>query len=98
MFQAGRRLNGAHLQLLASPAESSTGRVGFVIGKKQLSSAVDRNYVRRLLREAVRQRRPALDAFDIVIRLRTSCPPANLTGLLREASDLLGNLTEAHSR
>jgi ribonuclease P protein component len=87
-----------HLQLLASPAASPTGRVGFVIGKKQLASAVDRNYLRRLLREAVRARRPALDAFDIVFRLRTSCPPANVSGLLREASELLGDLTEAQRR
>jgi len=95
LFQAGRRLNGAHLQLLASPAERSIGRVGFVIGKKQLASAVDRNYVRRLLREAVRARRPALEAFDIVFRLRTACSPATLSGLLREASELLGTLTDA---
>ena len=57
LFKAGRRLNGAHLQLLASPAERSVGRVGFVIGKKLLAGAVERNYLRRLLREAVRQRR-----------------------------------------
>jgi len=93
LFQAGRRTNGAHLQLLASPATGTVGRVGFVIGKKQLASAVDRNYVRRLLREAVRQGRPALDAFDIVLRLRIPCSPARLPALLREASELLGALT-----
>jgi ribonuclease P protein component len=93
LFQAGRRLNGAHLQLLASPAERAVGRVGFVIGKKQLASAVERNYLRRLLREAVR--RPDLDAFDIVLRLRISCSPATLPGLLREASELLDTLTDA---
>jgi len=95
LFQAGRRLNGAHLQLLASPAERSIGRVGFVIGKKQLASAVDRNYVRRLLREAVRARRPALESFDIVLRLRIACSPATLPGLLSEASELLATLTDA---
>jgi ribonuclease P protein component len=94
LFRAGRRLNGAHLQLLASPAERSIGRVGFVIGKKQLANAVDRNYLRRLLREAVRQRRPALDAFDVVLRLRIACAPAMLPGLLQEATDLLGNLQQ----
>jgi ribonuclease P protein component len=93
LFQAGRRLNGAHLQLLASPATGTLGRVGFIIGKKQLASAVDRNYVRRLLREAVRERRPALNAFDIVLRLRIPCSPATLPGLLLEASELLGTLT-----
>jgi ribonuclease P protein component len=98
LFQAGRRLNGAHLQLLASPAERSVGRVGFVIGKKQLAGAVERNYLRRLLREAVRQRRPALDSFDIVLRLRVPCSPATLPGLLREASELLRTLTDASDR
>jgi ribonuclease P protein component len=98
LFQAGRRLNGAHLQLLASPVERSVGRVGFVIGKKQLAGAVERNYLRRLLREAVRQRRPALDSFDIVLRLRIPCSPATLPTLLREASELLGTLTGAGDR
>jgi len=93
LFQAGRRFNGAHLQLLASPSERSIGRVGFVIGKKQLASAVDRNYVRRLLREAIRQRRPAVEAFDIVLRLRAPCSPETLPRLLREASELLADLT-----
>jgi ribonuclease P protein component len=93
LFQGGRRLNGTYIQLLASVAERSVGRAGFVIGKKQLASAVDRNYLRRLLREAVRQRRPALDAFDIVLRLRVPCSPATLPGLLREAAELLDTLT-----
>ncbi|TMG99010.1 MAG: ribonuclease P protein component [Betaproteobacteria bacterium] len=98
LFKAGRRLNGAHLQLLASPAERSVGRVGFVIGKKLLAGAVERNYLRRLLREAVRQRRPALDSFDIVLRLRTPCPPRVLPSLLHEASELLATLTDATDR
>jgi ribonuclease P protein component len=98
LFQAGRRLNGAHLQVLASPAERSVGRVGFVIGKKQLASAVERNYLRRLLREAVRHRRPALDAFDIVLRLRVPCAPETLPRLLSEASELLDRLTESRRR
>jgi ribonuclease P protein component len=82
------------LQLLAVPAEDGPGRVGFVIGKKLLGSAVDRNYLRRLLREAVRQRRPAVNQFDIVLRLRNACAPAMLSTLSREASELLGTLTE----
>jgi hypothetical protein len=46
----------------------------------------------------VRQRRPALDSFDIVLRLRTPCPPATLPSLLREASELLVTLTDASDR
>ena len=50
------------------------------------------------LREAVRQRRPALDSFDIVLRLRIPCSPTTLPSLLREASELLGTLTDASDR
>ena len=78
------------------PAGGATGRVGFVIGKKLLASAVDRNYLRRILREAVRQQRPAVNAFDIVLRLRNACAPQMLCALSREASELLGTLTETH--
>ena len=39
------------------------GRVGYVIGTKQLPRAVDRNRLRRMLREAIRARRPALSGL-----------------------------------
>jgi ribonuclease P protein component len=69
-----------------------------VIGKQQLSLAVDRNRLKRMLREAVRLRRPALDAFDIVLRLRRGCPRAGIAAVGAEAARLLDTLTPARSR
>lgn len=68
------------------------GRVGYVIGKQQLPRSVDRNYVRRMMREAVRLRRPAVNRYDIVLRLRASCRRVALPGLAREAAELLDAL------
>lgn len=98
LFRHGRRIEAEHLQLLAAPAEGAIGQVGYVIGKQQLTLAVDRNRLKRMLREAVRKRRPALDAFDIVLRLRRACPPADIATIGSEAARLLDALTPAMPR
>ncbi len=84
--------------MLAAPAAGAAGRVGYVIGKQQLGQAVDRNYARRVLREAVRMRRPALNRFDIVVRLRGRCERAALPKLALEAGELLDALVATIGR
>lgn len=93
MFRQGRRVEGEYLQLLVAPSSSSTGKVGYVIGKQQLPRAVDRNRLRRAMREAVRRRRPAINAFDVVLRLRRPCLSAAIRALALEAGSLLDKLT-----
>jgi ribonuclease P protein component len=93
MFRQGRRIEGEYLQLLVVASNSSTGRVGYVIGKQQLPRAVDRNRLRRAMREAVRRRRPAINAFDVVLRLRRPCLSAAVRSLGVEAATLLDKIT-----
>ena len=66
--------------------------MGYVIGKKLLGRAVDRNRLKRMLREAIRARRPATNAFDLVVRLRQPCAAAELAGVAAEAAALLDSL------
>lgn len=56
-----------HYQPRAVPG--SEARLGMVIGKKLLRRAVDRNRVKRCIRECFRRRRPALPACDLIVRL-----------------------------
>jgi ribonuclease P protein component len=98
LFAGGRRHDGVHLQLLSLPARTQFGRAGFAVPKRILPLAVDRNRVRRILREAVRAARPQVGAFDIVLRLKRRCPSANLRDLRDEANGLLATLCNgAHS-
>jgi ribonuclease P protein component len=92
VFRSGRRFEGGRLQLLAVPTSGSTGRVGYVIGKKLLGRAVDRNRLKRMLRETIRGRRPAIDRFDLIVRLRQPCPVDELAGVAAEAATLLDAL------
>jgi len=91
VFRGGHRFEAARLQILALPT-AGAGRVGYVIAKKLLGRAVDRNRLKRLLREVIRRRRPAVDAFDVVIHLRRPCAAAELVGLAAEADGLLDSL------
>jgi len=91
VFRSGRRFEAGSLQILAVPTADG-GRVGYVIGKKLLGRAVDRNRLKRLLREVIRRRRPAMNAFDLIIHLRRPCAAAELAGIAAEAGALLDGL------
>ena len=98
VLREGRRFDGKRLQLVAAPASGPVGRVGYVIASRHLRRAIDRNRLRRMLREAIRARRPAMNAFDVVLRLRTACPRAELEAAAVEAVALLDALSAAAPR
>ena len=94
LFADGRRRDGEFLQLLFLPARlGATGRAGYAIPKKLLPSAVDRNRIRRVLREAVRAARPPVAAYDVVLRLKRSCPRADARLVAADARRLLAELS-----
>jgi ribonuclease P protein component len=63
-------------------------RIGIVVGRKNLSRAVDRNALKRIVREAFRARRSELPPRDLLFRLRQ-----RLSGLPR--SEWKATVTEA---
>jgi ribonuclease P protein component len=69
--------NGPNLS--GSRAASGGARVGIVVGRKNLSRAVDRNALKRIVREAFRSQRAQLPSRDLLFRLRQ-----RLTGIPRE--------------
>jgi len=94
----GRRLEAARVQLLVAPTTESYGRFGCVIGAKHMPRAVDRNRLRRVLREAIRSRRAALAGLDVVVRLRSGCVRSEVEAIASEAVALLDRLDHANRR
>ena len=56
-------------RLYATDNRESGARLGLIVGKRQLKRAVDRNRVKRVLRETFRVNRSTLPAVDIVVQL-----------------------------
>ena len=71
----GRRRPGDCLELAISRNTGegcTTGRLGIVVAKKNLPRAVDRNALKRIVREAFRNERSTLPPRDLLVRLRLS--------------------------
>jgi len=92
MFRSGRRYDGRYLQLIATPAVHRAGRAGFVVGRKVMPRAVDRNRLKRMLREVLRAARPAIDGVDVIVRVKRPLPRAELRAAAVEAKTLVAGL------
>ncbi len=69
VFNFNRRKNGRYLNVYAKPNFSNQARLGMVVGKKQMRTAVARNFAKRIIREEFRLHRPTLPAMDFVVRV-----------------------------
>ena len=80
------------MQLVAAVAAQTPGRIGYVIGRKTLPRAVDRNRLRRRLREIVRAMRPTLAPYDVILRVKRVANRMDLDAAVSEAAGLLAAL------
>jgi ribonuclease P protein component len=92
VLRHGRRIEGLYLQLIVAPAPATGGRIGYIIGRKVAPRAVDRNRMRRKLREAVRARADAIREHDVVLRVTRAGNRAEQDAAALEAARLLTEL------
>jgi len=78
------------LVLAWMPNDVASTRVGFVVSKRIAKHAVDRNYIKRLLSEAMRGLLPRLPGgLDIVVSARQKANTSNLRVLEQDLLTLL---------
>lgn len=58
----------AFFQVMAMPNGLGYSRLGMIVAKRHFPRAVDRNHVRRQIRETFRQLAESLPALDLVVR------------------------------
>jgi ribonuclease P protein component len=92
VFRAGQRREGRFLQMVCAAAARDVGRVGIVIGRQALPLAVDRNRVRRMLRVRLDAARPAIERYDLVLRLKRRAVRAEFPLIAEEAQQMLRSL------
>ena len=84
VYQQGRRHFAAHMTVFYLPRTEGASRVGFTVGRA-LGGAVERNRMKRRLREAVRRSLSPLPmTTDIVINPKKSLLKAEFGDLLEE--------------
>ena len=98
MKKAGRRLRTEHLEVRASDSLLSHARVAVIVGKHG-HTIVERNRLRRRLRELVRLKvLSALEATDVVVRAFPSAYERSFADLSKEVDDLAGRIQHDGTR
>jgi ribonuclease P protein component len=88
--QQGRSLTSRLLILAWMPNEVARLRIGFVVSKRISKHAVERNYIKRLLSEAIRSSLPELPRnWDIVLSARNAVVTADVYTLQQDIRALL---------
>ena len=80
------------------PDGENGARLGLVVGKKFLRRAVDRNQVKRIIREQFRCLRGRLPALDLVVRLTVKSASIDRKLLAAEVIVLLNRLQQSRPK
>jgi ribonuclease P protein component len=88
LYASGRRLGNELFTAVVRPNQLATPRLGMSVAARSVRRAVDRNRVRRVIRESFRARASALPPLDIVIGVRHAAQDAT-NARLRESLDRL---------
>jgi ribonuclease P protein component len=98
VFEQGKRREGRFLQIVFAPAETSElGRVGFIVSRKVMPLAVDRNRFKRKVRVGVRALRAALVRYDIIVRVKNKLVRADIGAAAMEAETQLTRIAAQES-
>ena len=72
VFKNNIRISDDSITLLIGKRAGVNPRLGFAIAKKQIKRAVDRNRIKRLIRESFRRQRADLPQRDMVAMVRAN--------------------------
>lgn len=84
--------------ILAVANELNKARLGLVLGKKNIRLAVQRNRIKRVVRESFRLRQHTLPALDIVVLARRGLDGKNNSMINAELNALWENLSQRAAR
>ncbi|EKD77940.1 MAG: Ribonuclease P protein component [uncultured bacterium] len=72
VFKLGKRFSSACFVLIGLRTDRGYPRLGMVINKKNCALSVDRNRIKRVIREKFRLSQHLLLSVDVIVQLRSS--------------------------
>jgi ribonuclease P protein component len=92
------RITSGPLLLLARGNNLQGPRIGFVVGKRAVPTAVHRNRIKRILRESFRLNQQSMQGVDIVILARAGVVTLDNKKLMNLAGVLWTKLQESFKK
>ncbi len=81
VFKQSQKVAYQRLLALYRPNQRPLPRLGLVITKHRIKRAIDRNRIRRVIRESFRHHQEVLKGLDIIVLMRSECTPLDKKAL-----------------
>jgi ribonuclease P protein component len=94
VFNFRKRIAGRFLVMHYMPNALEHARLGLIVGKKTARRAVQRNYMKRVLRELFRHERHMLGGVDLLVRPQLAFTHADFAQIKAEFHQLINKLYE----
>lgn len=92
VFNFRKRISGIVLAIHFMPNALGYPRMGVIVGKKTAKRAVQRNYMKRTMRELFRREQQGLGAVDILVRPLKAYARSDFVAVQTEFKTLLEKL------
>lgn len=89
IFGKSMRLSTEHVDILCAPNSLGYARIGLVVGKKMVPGAVDRNRVKRVLREFFRLNKSLFGSMDVVFVAKKGSETLDYSLAKREIEEII---------
>ncbi len=76
VFEKGNKLNGDHYTLVYKENSLGFPRLGLVVGKNY-GNVIERNRIKRIVREVFRQNKPLFNSLDLLVIARRKSETLN---------------------
>lgn len=96
VFAGADKLTSRHFIVLSRMNNAAHARLGLAVAKKRLRLAVQRNRVKRLIREQFRAQAERLPHLDLVFMVRSGLERRTGTELAAELKHLFNKLSDGH--
>jgi ribonuclease P protein component len=94
VLRGPRKLRGQLAVLHVAPARTGHSRLGIALTRRLVASSVDRNRVKRLVREAFRRHGVKHEDYDCVVSLRGRYDASQAGPIAQEIRSLLDQLSQ----
>ena len=93
VFNLRKRIASPHLVMRYRLNEANVPRLGLIVSKKNAKLAVQRNYMRRVLRDLFRLNQHTLPKIDLIIQVQKPFEKPEFTLIKQEFEILLSKLS-----
>jgi ribonuclease P protein component len=94
VFNFRKRISMQYLAIHYQPNLHQRARLGLVVGKKIAKLAVNRNYMRRVLREFFRTQQHDICHVDLIVRVQKKFTKVDFIQIKQEFDSLIGKINQ----